>query len=473
MSIGTHTRRARLSDDRRTSSPAPLHTNPPVVLPHTGGVPLDPATLGFFEARLGFDFGNVRIHADDHATRSARLLGAEAYTVGNHIALDPAHYRPGTAGGRGLLAHELVHVVQQTASREGRESSSSACEGEASRASSVLVRGTDRVDVGERSPPRVAARLVMPFEPLSPQQLDQLSPDELRAESARAYAYYGQARDAATSNYMDVVNRRISVPLDPAARERSRKTALLDQRARIDPGGTADDLLRTSPTIGGFVRKNMDVLGRRAGGGQTIVHQKAEDFAEAAVQDERTRPRKKPLTVAEEGALRKEANDLGGFVDVSRRAHLPPEFTYESALHEATHIQESDAFKGLGFNVSEGATDYFTSFVRDEHGAAPSMPSRGANLRVTGYGPQRNAIEALFSFLGPSGFNLLANAYFQGKTADLEAEVLKRIPGGWQRWLDAMKASDYATAYRVLFPPGGSLATSSGPNPSTTPRSVP
>ncbi len=43
-------------------------------------------------------------------SRRGRCL---AYTVGNHLAFDSGQYAPGTSGGRGLLAHELAHVVQQ------------------------------------------------------------------------------------------------------------------------------------------------------------------------------------------------------------------------------------------------------------------------------------------------------------------------------------------------------------------------
>ena len=66
------------------------------------------------EKRLGHDFASIRIHDDAAAGASARTLGAAAYTVGHDIALAPNAPRPDTARGRGLLAHELTHAVQQT-----------------------------------------------------------------------------------------------------------------------------------------------------------------------------------------------------------------------------------------------------------------------------------------------------------------------------------------------------------------------
>lgn len=82
------------------------------VLGHSGR-PLDRDTRSDMEARFGHNFSSVRVHTDSRAAESARALGADAYTVGEHIAFDAGQHRPHTAAGRRLLAHELVHVIQQ------------------------------------------------------------------------------------------------------------------------------------------------------------------------------------------------------------------------------------------------------------------------------------------------------------------------------------------------------------------------
>jgi hypothetical protein len=79
------------------------------------GRPLDPATRNFMEAGFGFDFDGVRVHDDAKAAASARGVAARAYTVGSHVAFDSGAYRPGDPQGDRLLAHELAHVVQQSA----------------------------------------------------------------------------------------------------------------------------------------------------------------------------------------------------------------------------------------------------------------------------------------------------------------------------------------------------------------------
>lgn len=79
------------------------------------GRPLDAEVRAFMEPRFGsFDFRNVRVHTGERAERSARSVGALAYTVGQDIVFDAGQYSPRTAAGRTLLAHELVHTIQQS-----------------------------------------------------------------------------------------------------------------------------------------------------------------------------------------------------------------------------------------------------------------------------------------------------------------------------------------------------------------------
>src|SRR5262249_2114140 len=81
----------------------------------TAGAPLDSETRAFFEARFGQEFSGVRVHHDAPAAASALEVGARAYTVRSDIVFAPGAYAPNTGAGRLLIAHELAHVVQQTA----------------------------------------------------------------------------------------------------------------------------------------------------------------------------------------------------------------------------------------------------------------------------------------------------------------------------------------------------------------------
>jgi len=55
----------------------------------------------------------VQFHTDAGAAESARLLNAEAYTMGDHIFFGAGQFAPSTSAGQHLLAHELAHVAQQ------------------------------------------------------------------------------------------------------------------------------------------------------------------------------------------------------------------------------------------------------------------------------------------------------------------------------------------------------------------------
>ncbi|MCB1889109.1 MAG: DUF4157 domain-containing protein [Rhodocyclaceae bacterium] len=67
----------------------------------------------FFEPRMGADLSQVRVHRDTSAADLNRRLGARAFTVGHDVFFGAGEYRPGTPGGRRLMAHEFTHVLQQ------------------------------------------------------------------------------------------------------------------------------------------------------------------------------------------------------------------------------------------------------------------------------------------------------------------------------------------------------------------------
>ncbi len=79
------------------------------------GAQIAPEIRQRMEEHIGRPFDDVRIHADGTAAASADEIGARAYTVGRDIVFAEGEYRPGTAEGDRLLAHELVHVAQQVA----------------------------------------------------------------------------------------------------------------------------------------------------------------------------------------------------------------------------------------------------------------------------------------------------------------------------------------------------------------------
>jgi|GEM_PF-6631291 len=83
------------------------------LIERSSGHSLDTGTRHSMEPHFGHDFSGVRVHTDSSAQQAARHLGAEAFTSGRDLYFSPGAYNPASEQGRGLLAHELTHVVQQ------------------------------------------------------------------------------------------------------------------------------------------------------------------------------------------------------------------------------------------------------------------------------------------------------------------------------------------------------------------------
>jgi hypothetical protein len=66
-----------------------------------------------FGPRLGHDLSQVRIHTSAAAHTAVASVGARAFTLGRDLVFGAGEFAPGAAEGRRLIAHELVHWVQQ------------------------------------------------------------------------------------------------------------------------------------------------------------------------------------------------------------------------------------------------------------------------------------------------------------------------------------------------------------------------
>jgi hypothetical protein len=101
---------------RKQSSSAPGHKDVQEdFLQSLGtGQPLAPSVRSSMEPHFNYSFSNVRIHADAAAAKAAQEIDAVAFTHGTHIFFGKGQYSPESQQGRGILAHELTHVVQQS-----------------------------------------------------------------------------------------------------------------------------------------------------------------------------------------------------------------------------------------------------------------------------------------------------------------------------------------------------------------------
>ena len=65
------------------------------------------------EATTGGDLSAARVHTGAESQAEASALRARAFTIGSDIHFAAGQYQPGTQAGDALIAHELVHTLQQ------------------------------------------------------------------------------------------------------------------------------------------------------------------------------------------------------------------------------------------------------------------------------------------------------------------------------------------------------------------------
>ncbi|QQM44435.1 eCIS core domain-containing protein [Streptomyces liliifuscus] len=152
---------------KRKERAAKARTPEPKDIVSGAGQPLDVGVRRELEEQLGHDLSRVRLHTGRDAGQLTELLGADAVAVGQDIFFREGAYRPGTADGQRLLAHELLHTVQNPdglgALRAGRDPGAvslpqQAIEREAESAAQDLVRpaatqeSTPEVEEGQATP---------------------------------------------------------------------------------------------------------------------------------------------------------------------------------------------------------------------------------------------------------------------------------------------------------------------------------
>ncbi|MEU3986997.1 DUF4157 domain-containing protein [Streptomyces platensis] len=119
QSTAAEKRRKRRERNAKSRTPEPKD------IVSGAGQPLDLSVRRDLEEQLGHDFSQVRLHTDRDSGQLAEMMGADAFAVGQDIFFREGTYRPGTADGQRLLAHELLHTVQNPhglgALRAGRD----------------------------------------------------------------------------------------------------------------------------------------------------------------------------------------------------------------------------------------------------------------------------------------------------------------------------------------------------------------
>jgi len=122
------------------------------------------------EGVTGADLSGVRVHTGGASSALSSQMKAFAFTIGNDIYFGEGQYRPGTRDGDELLAHELVHTIQQRGTAGG---------------AAAKLEVSQPGDGAEREADRVAAAVVSD----GPLPSIRVTPGSLQSKiSRRAYA---------------------------------------------------------------------------------------------------------------------------------------------------------------------------------------------------------------------------------------------------------------------------------------------
>ena len=114
-------------DDQEETNQASQHSHKTLKIPSHSessilslggkGQQLPRSVRSFYEERFGYDFKQVRLHTGIEATRISRFLNARAFTLFNNIYFSAEENAAPISQRHRLLAHELVHTIQQGASK--------------------------------------------------------------------------------------------------------------------------------------------------------------------------------------------------------------------------------------------------------------------------------------------------------------------------------------------------------------------
>lgn len=116
------------------------------------GRSLDSGIKSVMRSALGKSVDEVHVHTNPQAHDMASGLGAKAFTKGKDVYFAEGEYSPSTGQGRKLLAHELVHVAQQSEERQQSHASSIRAVEKEADAAAQLLTGGEKVSLRESAP---------------------------------------------------------------------------------------------------------------------------------------------------------------------------------------------------------------------------------------------------------------------------------------------------------------------------------
>lgn len=112
MHDGTHSAHV-MHDDSGKGMTAPTSVEAGINSSKGSGQSLPVSIQREMGNKMGADFSEVKVHTDTNAQEMNKNLNAKAFTHGQDIYFNQDEYNPESQQGKRLLAHELVHTLQQ------------------------------------------------------------------------------------------------------------------------------------------------------------------------------------------------------------------------------------------------------------------------------------------------------------------------------------------------------------------------
>ncbi len=169
------------------------------------GSPLRGGLRSSLESYFKTSLGGVKVHADPESQATAERLGASAFTLGQNIHLGPEGVRADGASRDALLAHEVVHTLQQ---------------------GPVVARAKPKVgardDAFERQADRLAAGFTRfkrnPHDPIAMKLRDSMSIRQVSGEApaiqrGRVPTYFGEFEDFKYQDMTDAAGKEVGVEM--------------------------------------------------------------------------------------------------------------------------------------------------------------------------------------------------------------------------------------------------------------------
>ena len=215
-------------------------------------------------------------------------------------------------------------------------------------------------------------------------------------------------------------------------------TAAAPPKVAHKTGKEVDDALDASPFFAKLVEAKHKA-GTKAEG-NVLIHNNA-DFVKAYVEMALTKSNPATGKVFTEAEATARAENVNAFQDKGKIHVHENRGEASTTVHESIHLFDAGTAwtVKVGYNVNEGATEYFTKKL-----CAEISLTRGS-------GYYRSQHASVVKLVGVANETRLADAYFNGKLAELEAAVdAAKTAGTWAKWLAFMKADKYSEADALL-----------------------